>query len=163
MKISVIIDGMKDMQRALDYAAKGSPQKVYNTVVKIMRLMDKEVQRNLRGGNPLHTKTSRLRSGIYVDVGFISTTKIQGIIGTDVFYGILHEYGGTFVVPAHQMKLDHFFATKVIDILGVPYITVTRGPYIMKIPERPWLRPAIEKVLPTAKAMLFDAGIWFKT
>jgi phage gpG-like protein len=159
MKIKVIIDGVKDARRALNYAVKGTPNQVFKTVKKIMGMLDKEVQRNLRGGNPLFKKSNRLASGIYVDVSYNSSGNVEGIIGTDVFYGILHEEGGNFTVPAHQMKLDHFFADKVIDILGVPYITVTRGPYIMKIPPRPWFWPAVQRVMPQAQQMLWDAGI----
>lgn len=62
-------------------------------------------------GDPLHRRTGVLASSINVGGPDTATTfeedstEIVGRIGTKVWYGRLHEYGGTFHVKAHERKV----------------------------------------------------------
>jgi len=148
--------------RVMTYAVSTTDQKVYNTVKAAMVMMDRNVQKHLRGGNPLHVLNNRLRSSLYATAVFRDEHTIVGEIGTDVFYGKIHEYGGTFQVKAHQMKLRQIFGYWLVTESSPTALLVTRGPYEMKFPERPWLRPGVEESLPKMMAMLRKIGILTK-
>jgi phage gpG-like protein len=99
-----------------------------NGLKQAMLFAEGEAKKNLTGG-PRNVKTvsGYLRRSIKSTV---DSSKLEGSIGSDVIYAAIHEYGGT--------------------------ITAKKGPYLVfqangswvktssvKIPERPYLRPAL--------------------
>lgn len=54
--------------------------------------VERATKGRLTGGNPLHVRTGRLRASILVDTKRIGKT-VRGEVGTDVFYGKVHEFG----------------------------------------------------------------------
>lgn len=67
---------------------------------KIVIDLQRQVVKNKLSGQVLNVVTNRLRSSItgrVEDTG----TGISGIVGTNVPYGRVHEYGGSFTIPAH--------------------------------------------------------------
>lgn len=94
----------------------------------------------------LHVRTGRLRSSVHYRVkqisgrGFLGGGSVEGIIGTDVWYGRLHEKGGIFSVTRKGTT------------------------YNMTVPRRPWLESGIkDKRSLNYMDKLFDkVGIEFK-
>jgi len=66
-------------------------------------------------GGQLHVRTGRLRASINYRVTLINKLGVTGEIGTDVWYGKIHEEGGTYGAPPSQKTF----------------------------PPRPWLKPAV--------------------
>lgn len=119
--------------------------------------------------NVLHVRTGTLRRSINRQVQAISSTKVQGIVGTNVPYAGVHEYGyhGTVFVPEHTRRITTAAKT------GLTYAKAKIGPigskrtrYIqgmatvkghsmkMNIPERPFLRPSLEETIEEARELL---------
>lgn len=131
------------ISRALDRAMGRSLDIVYRRAVF-----------NLTAGNPLHVKTGRLRQSI------ATAQRISdhaGIIGTNVEYAAAQEFGfvGAEQVRAHSRNMTQAFGVR----LKVPK-RVQVGPYarLMRIPERPYLRPALADSQAEI-AELFRAGV----
>lgn len=66
-------------------------------------------------------------------------------IGTNVWYGRLHEFGGTFTVPAHERTVK-----------GSDEKQQVRA-HKMVIPARPWLTPAFNENIGEAQQAVADA------
>ena len=63
------------------------------------------VRDRLHGGNPLNARTGNLSRAVNQDVD-VGADRITGSIGVDKTapYGAVHEYGGTFDIPAHEVR-----------------------------------------------------------
>jgi phage gpG-like protein len=84
-------------------------------------------------GQVLHVRTGTLRRSITYKVTR-DASKVEAIVGTNVKYGALHEYGGT--VPQHQRLLTMVFGRP----LRFP-VWATVKPY--ELPERSFLRSTL--------------------
>lgn len=63
-------------------------------------------------GNPLKRRTGNLASSINVEITEDSSS-ITGRVGTNVAYAAVHEYGGTFEIPAHSRRVTEVFGHEV--------------------------------------------------
>jgi phage gpG-like protein len=89
-------------------------------------------------GDPLHRRTAFLASSINTDSTFTDdATSIVGRVGTKVIYGRVHEYGGTFTIPAHERRVTSVFGHPVAG--GV---TTVRS-HSATFPERSFLRSSM--------------------
>jgi phage gpG-like protein len=97
-----------------------------------------EVVTDKLSGDPLHRRTGNLASSINVDVTDESD-RIVARIGTKVGYGRVHEYGGTFSIPAHTRTLTTVFgrsvAARTIDVRA----------HAATFPERSFLRSTVSE------------------
>jgi phage gpG-like protein len=97
-----------------------------------------EVVTDKLSGDPLHRRTGNLASSINVDVTDESD-RIVARIGTKVGYGRVHEYGGTFQIPAHTRTLTTVFgrsvAARTIDVRA----------HTATFPERSFLRSTVRE------------------
>ena len=96
-------------------------------------------------GDPLHRRTGVLASSINVGGADTATefvdepTEIIGRIGTKVRYGFIHEYGGTFTIPAHERRVE--------ARLGGAGTTTVRA-HTATFPERSFLRSTLQEQKP---------------
>jgi len=107
-----------------------------------------KAQRNLRGGNPLNVGTGRLWNSVTHRVA-----KSSVWVGTNVFYGRVHETGKTragkrvikpvkksfLYIPLHKGAR----IWRPSFVFGEDFVLARQ----VKIVKRPWLRPAINSVL----------------
>ena len=90
----------------------------------------------------LHSRTGRLRGSIhYVGPSQVSSSAVEGKVGTNVVYGAHWELGfkGNIAIPAHKRTITQAFGRK----LDSP-VEVEVRPYTMKRDDdpRPFLGPA---------------------
>ena len=99
--------------------------------------------RYLTGGTPLRVQSGRLRSS--VTRSKVRRTKDMAWIevGTNVWYGRVHEFGGTFTqnVPAQIRTITKAWG-RPIKATPVFVRAYTRT---VNYPPRPWLRPAFNR------------------
>jgi phage gpG-like protein len=123
----------------------------------------------LTGGNPLNVQTGRLRASVLTftkQEGPIITSKV----GTDVFYGRIHEYGGTFQAKGHKLyastrrifkkyvnKAGKTVKKTVGEVDVLPQKEMTKA-YTITFKRRPWLTPAVEDEYPSLHARLEKLG-----
>lgn len=107
----------------------------------------------------LHARTGRLRSGVFTIVSTDGDDVLAGL-GTEAWYGILHERGGSFTRKAHLRRTIHVFGKgrgklKTISIQRVKSHKVTfptRRPFGHGVDEKmPDFRRAF--VVDVAKSM----------
>jgi phage gpG-like protein len=68
-------------------------------------------------------------------------------VGTDVFYGAIHEFGGTFARKAHTMKTTAKFGGRVGLSRGtLRHRKIAAG--TVTFPKRPFMGPALDAVRP---------------
>ena len=124
----------KSLMGKLDRAARGADQRLRAAVRRAGLAVAGQAQKNVTGGGSsttmLNVRTGRLRSSISaVMVGPYAVA-----VGTNVVYGPIHEYGGE-ILPVRSKWLR--FQTP-----DGQWHTVAK----VRIPARPWLRPALEKM-----------------
>jgi phage gpG-like protein len=108
----------------------------------------REAQRNLRGGNPLNVVTARLWNSVFSRVAreFL-------FVGTNVFYGRQHETGKTLSGETEirpKIKKNLYIPLRRSARRYAPGMEFGKDFVLakkVKIKKRPWLLPAIEKVL----------------
>lgn len=118
-------------------------------------------QRNLRGGNPLNVITGRLWNSIFSRI-----EKDSVWVGTNVFYGRLHETGKTLagekVIRPKRKKFLYIPLTWSARrwepglVFGEDYVLAKSA----KIKKRPWLRPAINKVLKEGAQVRIGSNVY---
>jgi hypothetical protein len=107
-----------------------------------------EAQRNLRGGNPLNVVTARLWNSVFSRV-----TRELLYIFTNVFYGRLHETGKTLSGETEirpKVKKNLYIPLRRSARRYAPGMEFGKDFFLAKkakIKKRPWLLPAIQKVL----------------
>lgn len=98
-------------------------------------------------GQVLHVRTGTLRRSISVRIEQ-SEHFVVGVVGTNVRYGGIHEFGGQ--VPEHQRLMTMVFGKP----LKFP-VWATVKPY--QLPERSFLRSALHDKLPTIRGIIQNA------
>lgn len=147
----------EDFCRLIHLNVKGATAKMAKTVHDIMLIVERSAKRHLTGGNPLKVDTGRLRASVTSSTALLGDYGIIGTVGTNVFYGKIHEYGGTFNVNVHWSTLDHFWHKK----LKTPINVLVRS-HKVKFPARPWLAPSLEENADMIFQRLNNAGILLK-
>jgi phage gpG-like protein len=110
-------------------------QAVYDAMrAQCFRIQNAVVRQKL-SGDPLHRRSTRLSSSITSEVTD-EGGEIVGIVGTNVRYGKVHEYGGTFQVPEHERRTKSGKTTTV---------RAHKATY----PERSFLRSVLTEMRPS--------------
>lgn len=89
---------------------KGYPERVATSLVSAMNRLTIAIQARVKeklSGEVLHVRTGTLRRSINREVRYAGHGLIEGIVGTNVEYAAIHEYGfhGTETVRAHVRKI----------------------------------------------------------
>jgi phage gpG-like protein len=103
-------------------------------MVQMFRIQRAVVTEKL-SGDPLHRRTGVLASSINATVEDRGDD-IVGRVGTKVFYGRIHEYGGTFEIPAHERRTKSGKTTTV-------------RAHKATFPERSFLRSVLSELRPS--------------
>lgn len=111
------------------------------TVIKLQR----HVKQDKLTGQVLHVRSGTLRRSITSKVKQ-SSTGVYGIVGTNVVYGAVHEFGfsGRQNVKAHLRKVKQAFGRQIKE-RQVAVRAFTRE---VKLPERSFLRSALKDMRP---------------
>jgi phage gpG-like protein len=96
----------------------------------------------------LHVRTGRLRRSIHADPVTVSGTQVQGIVGTNVEYAAIHEYGFSGVVSVRESLRT--------SVLGNSF-TVRAHTRNVHLPERSFLRSALTELQPQIRAEVESA------
>ena len=98
-------------------------------------------------GQVLNVRTGRLRRSITQRVETEAGGKIVGLVGTNVKYGRVHEFGfkGAQKVKAHTRKL------------GGKRVPVRAHSRQVDIPKRPFLGPSLNEKMPVYRKWMADA------
>jgi phage gpG-like protein len=98
-------------------------------------------------GQVLNVRTGRLRRSITQRVETEASGTIAGLVGTNVKYGRVHEFGfkGRVPVKAHTRKL------------GGKRVPVRAHSRQVDIPKRPFLGPSLNEKMPVYRKWMADA------
>lgn len=126
---------------------RAMPEKLRAKLVDAMKVQWFKLQalivQSKLSGQVLKRKTGNLASSINVGGPMTATefvdegNQIIGRVGTKVWYGAVHEYGGNFQVKAHQRTITQVFG-RTVD----PHKIDVRS-YSMNVPERSFLRAGL--------------------
>jgi len=118
------------------------------TLINAMKIQWLKLQRLIitqkLSGQVLKRRTGNLASSINVGgpmtaTDFFATpAEIIGRVGTKVWYGKVHEYGGSFTVKAHDREVSQVFGKSV-----TPFTQHVRS-YTANFPERSFLRSGLK-------------------
>jgi phage gpG-like protein len=117
----------------------------------LLRLLIKVKDDKLSGG-ALHVRTGRLRRSIHQEMAWTSPNKLMGLVGTNVAYARVHEYGftGTVTVRDHLRRLKGNTVRarlKKLNAMGLRGMTTVEAHKMkMHVPERSFLRSALDEL-----------------
>ena len=118
------------MQGKLGRAGQRMPDNMRRQAHRAAYLVQRSAKQNLTGGRPLNVREGLLRSSVVVGVRG-GGRDVEASIGTNIIYGAVHEKG----------KVIHAKRNYMVFNVGGRWVK-TR---VVRIPERPWLRPALER------------------
>jgi len=130
-----------------------------------------KAKQKLTGGNPLHVRTGRLRSSVRRGNVQRSGKAYRVEMGTNVFYGRVHEYGAqnpSHIVRPTRSKWLVFNSSWTGGAGGDRIRAVgahgeSQGGKVfrksVKIKPKPWLEPSFEESRPLVVRILEKAGV----
>jgi phage gpG-like protein len=134
------------------------PEKARKAISDVMRQqwfrIQSEVVRGKLSGDPLHRRTGVLASSINVGGAdtasdFVeSASSIVATIGTKVWYGVVHENGGTFQIPSHERTISQAFGRPITPK------TITVAAHTATFPQRSFLRSTLRDMTPSVLAAI---------
>lgn len=126
---------------------RATPAFLRAALVKAMRTqwlaLQTYIVRSKLSGQVLKRRTGNLASSINVGGPMTATefldlgSQLIGRVGTRVWYGAVHEYGGSFRIKAHQRTITQAFGRPISPI------TVSVREYTAHFPERSFLRSGL--------------------
>jgi len=135
-----------DVQNAL----KNAPGKIRASVLRTVTLLTTDIQASVIGdklsGQVLHVRTGNLRGSVNKKV-IESDKGYTGIVGTNVIYGRIHEYGfnGSVNVKAHLRMMNQAWGREVRN----PHqVNVRSHSMTMRVPEKSFLRSTLKDFQP---------------
>lgn len=131
-----------DLPQKLTAAVPAMTSGVQRAVEQLALKMTGNVKGKL-SGEVLKVKTGRLRRSVHYEKDF-SAGKAIAIVGTDVIYARIHEYGGT-IVPKSAKALRFQIGNNWITCKSV------------NMPERSFLRSALRELAPEIETTLKNA------
>ena len=140
----------KDLARKLDLASRRANAELPRALMRAGLVVAGQAQRNVTGGGSsttmLNVRTGRLRSSI----GAVMVGRHAVKVGTNVVYARIHEEGGmihaTKTIPGTKTGRK-WLRFRTAD---GQWHTVDR----VRIPARPYLGPALEKMRPRVVAII---------
>lgn len=135
---------------------------LHDSLTRFMIRAQASVKRDkLSGGTPLHRRSGKLSRSVHYAVEDVRGGAVEGVLaaGKEVPYARTHEFGGTFIVPAHvrsRAKLhgrvvstSRFFrASRTERRLGGETFSVLVKAHTVTFPERSFLRSTLREMSP---------------
>lgn len=137
MKVFYQIFGAQELINKLGNADRRIPSTlrkvVWKTLLRVQAIAKKKLS-----GKVLKVRENRLRSSVQAMMIKEGPTIFEGVCGTRVIYGAVHEFGMT-IFPRRA-----------------PFLVFESGGQIMRmksvtIPSRPWLMPSLDEARPKIK------------
>lgn len=124
------------------------------TITKLSFQLQAKVVSEKLSGQVLKTKTGTLRRSISTNVTNLPN-QIVGRVGTNVDYGLAHEYGfkGIVTVQGHLRKITKAWGRSI----SPRQIYVGTHQKNVNLPARSFLRSALKEMAPTIKAEINKA------
>lgn len=143
MKISLKVNDPDGIMRALQESPEKLNRAMQTLVDKTTIFLRSRIMSKLHG-QVLTKRSGRLFGGWTRKPAWKTPKGFAGIVGTNVKYARIHEYGGTIkrgpIKPRLKKALKFEIGGKVFIRRGV-------GPAIIKMPERPYVRPSIKETI----------------
>jgi len=138
-------------------SVKEVPSKLGRELLNLLLIVRDTARRKyLSGGGHsktiLNVRSGRLRSSIMVKI-LQNLSRLVGSIGTSVKYAGVHEFGGTYTVKAHYRTITKVFGRSI----AAKRIFINS--YMMTMPKRSFLKPAIEDNLRLISMRLEKLGV----
>jgi len=113
-------------------------------------------------GPVLKVDTGRLRQSIQALVEGSESDHPRGIVGTNVEYAPVHEYGLTIMHPG-SMAVDRPSSrnpnrrhTLQFTVGGRVFYRIRTRPHAIKMPERPFMRPSLTESVPQIRNIMVN-------
>lgn len=162
VQVKVTLRGSQQLDAALRRISPANAPQILSRSLRKIGLQIAKVAKDetiIRGGRqrPHPTKlTSRSGTGRRSIRTDLTRLPRAVSIGSDLVYMAVHETGGTFTVPRHNVRTHRrtvAFGRRVAPYVVGPF---ERGPYSARFPRRSWLAPAVRKVRPTMGRIFLD-------
>ena len=139
--------GVEKVAERFDKARNGIIPAMETQMYRIVARLNADVVKNKLSGQALKVRTGTLRRSITQQVRS-DTAGVTGIVGTNVEYAAIHEYGfnGMVNVKEHLRRTKAQMSLKGIKSRGAQgAITVKAHSRHVNFPERSFLRSAMEE------------------
>lgn len=125
------------------------------TITMLSIKLQSKVQSEKLTGQVLKTKTGTLRRSITYKIDE-SADKVSGRVGTNLKYGLAHEFGfkGSVTVKEHLRMIKKAFGKPLANPREVVVKSHSR---LMNLPERSFLRTALREMIPEIKSEIDKA------
>jgi hypothetical protein len=144
--------------RIFSVATKTVPKSVYKTLDGWLFLVERGAKKRLTGGNPLHVRSGRLRTSV-THIIYDRTPIIEGVVGTNVFYGLIHELGGRFMIPAYSRILKQNASGSAPANSSIGAGSAMIGEHFATYKKRAWLEPSVVEQREKLRQMLEKVGL----
>lgn len=149
--ISAHIDGVGQLEKRLSRTAALMRSSIYVTIAQLAIKLQRHVMADKLSGQVLRTRTGTLRRSITYRVERVGDSGAAGVVGTNVRYARIHEYGGT--IPAHDI-VPRRGTVLAFDWKGKTVFARRVHIPDVKMPERSFLRSALRDMLPEIRQEL---------
>lgn len=148
------------------------PTRLLEEMVRAMNRYTDMLQARVKGklsDDVLHVRSGTLRRSINKEVRIEGNTTVRGVVGTNVQYAAVHEYGfqGSVWIPQHVRRITSTHRTAgTVGKAGFGPMGAKRTKFIngmatvkahtmkMNIPERSFLRSSLEETIDEARQIL---------
>ncbi len=146
MKLKLV--GVESVVAKFKGRSRAAPRVIEQALTKFVIDLQRHVMEDKLSGQVLNRVTGTLRRSITQRVER-NATWFLGIVGTNVEYARIHEYGGDVTVKAHLRTIKQAFGKP----LKTP-VTVNVQEYVAHYPERSFLRSALKDMAPQLKGRM---------
>lgn len=151
MNPTVTIVGAAATLRRLKDTRGRAREALRNTTISLVIKLTRKVKSEKLSGQVLKNRTGRLRRSITGKTEG-EGTKLFGIVGTNVEYAGVHEYGGPVQVKSHLRTITQAWG----HALKAP-VTFTVRAHVVNYKERSFLRSALREMSAEIKQELTQA------
>jgi phage gpG-like protein len=148
-----VIVGKDEFKGRLTAAYANTDPEMQRSMARLVLSLVRRIKEKL-GGEVLKARTGRLRRSIHGEVRAAGASSIQGEAATNVEYAAIHEYGGTTAPHDILPKRGRALA---FAMNGRQFVFAKVHHPGSKIPERSFMRSALDEMSPEIRAEFKDA------
>jgi len=144
MSLNVELLGWNDFEAKLNRLTPNIALALYNQMTDATIMLQGYIKEDKLTGQVLNVRSNNLRGSITAEVEKRDES-VVGRVGTDVGYGAVHEFGGTFTIPAHTRRMAFNKRGEVVRRklkAAVSETVVNVHSHQATFPERSFLRSA---------------------
>ena len=143
-KIEVRILGTKAVLEGMRRRTRRVQGAVMEAMQRIVIGLESHIVKDKLSGQVLHRRSGVLSGAVHSVVGTGAGGEIIGkvMVGNQARYGWVHEYGGTFTIPAHTRRITHFFGYKFPKGQQARELAQVRA-HTATYPERSFMRSSL--------------------